>query len=90
MSCSVIGICGGEEGSSRRFLRSVGRDLDDEVGIQGDGDPVEQGDGRDDASCLEAGQCGLGHPGSGSEFNLGQAERQPPLPDVHRPGSGLR
>jgi len=30
----------------------------------------------DDAACLEAGQRGLGHSGSGGEFDLGQSERQ--------------
>jgi hypothetical protein len=32
----------------------VWRDLDDEVGVQGGGDPVKQRDGRDDTAGLEA------------------------------------
>ncbi len=53
------------------------RDLDDEVGVEIDGDTVEHGDGGDDAACLGAGERRLGHSGSGGEFNLGQPERQP-------------
>jgi hypothetical protein len=59
----------------------VGGEVDDEVGVEGGGDPVEQGDGRDDAACLEAGQGGLGHCGAGGEFDLGEPQGQAAFAD---------
>jgi hypothetical protein len=56
-------------------------DLDDEVGVQGCGDPVQERDCGDDASGFEAGQCRLGHSGSGSELVLGQAEGEAAVSD---------
>lgn len=63
------------------YLRAVRRDFDDEVGVEGDGDPVEQGDGGDDPACFETGLGRLGHSSSGGELDLGQAELQPAVAD---------
>lgn len=38
----------------RRVLCGVWRNLDDEVGVQGCGDPVQERDGRDDTGGFEA------------------------------------
>jgi hypothetical protein len=40
-----IGICGQRASPRWRWLRGVWRDLDDEVGVEGDEDAVEQRDG---------------------------------------------
>ena len=37
----------------------MGRNLDDEIGVQGGGDPVQERDGGDDAPNFEAGERGL-------------------------------
>ena len=59
----------------------MGCDLDDEVGVEGGGDPVEQGNGGDDAAGLEAGEGRLGHAGACGDLDLGQAEGQAALAD---------
>jgi hypothetical protein len=56
-------------------------DPDDEVGVQGCGDPVEKRDGRDDAAGFEARKRGLGHASPGGEFDLGQAECEAAVAD---------
>jgi hypothetical protein len=73
------------ETRSQRQLRGelcgVWGELDDEVGVQCDGDPVQERDGGDDAAGFEAGQCGLSHAGSAGEFDLGKAEGEAPFAD---------
>jgi hypothetical protein len=49
---AYMGICGWQTSPRWRRLRGVWRDLNDEVGVEGDGDPVEERDGRDDAARL--------------------------------------
>jgi hypothetical protein len=39
----------------RRVLSSVWRNLDDEIGIQGGGDPVQERNGRNNAAGFQAG-----------------------------------
>jgi hypothetical protein len=56
-------------------------DLDDEVGVERGGDPVQQRDGGYDAACFKAGQGGLGHSGAGGELGPGQAEREAAVAD---------
>jgi hypothetical protein len=55
---------------------------DDEISIEGCGDPLEQRDGRDHAARLQAGKGGLGHAGPGGELDPGQAQedRNPAWP----------
>jgi len=60
----------------RWVLCGVRGDLDDEVGVEGGGDPVQERDGGDDAAGFEAGQGGLGHASPGGELDLGQAQGQ--------------
>src|SRR6266702_6869314 len=64
-----------------RWLGGVWCDLDDEVGVESGGDPLEQGDGRDDAARFQAGEGWLGHAGAGGELDLGESEGQAPLAD---------
>jgi hypothetical protein len=42
----------------------------DQVGVEGCGDPLEQGDGGDDTACLQTGKRGLGHASPVGEFDL--------------------
>jgi hypothetical protein len=60
-----IGRCARPAAQERRWSGGVWCDLDDEVGVEGGGDPFEQGDGRDDAACFQAGEGRLGHAGAG-------------------------
>ena len=54
-----------EDAKEDRWLGGVWCDLDDEVGVESGGDPLEQGDGRDDAARFQAGEGRLGHAGAG-------------------------
>jgi hypothetical protein len=60
-----IGRCARPAAQERRWSGSVWCDLDDEVGVEGRRDPIEQRDGRDDAACFQAGEGRLGHAGAG-------------------------
>src|SRR5260370_40043615 len=53
------------------FSGSVRRDPDDEVSVESCGDALEQGNGRDDAACFEAGHSGLGYYGSCGRLRFG-------------------
>ena len=54
----------------------VGCELDDEVGVQGRADSLQEGDRGDDAAGFQPGEGRLGHFGAGCEFGLGQSQGQ--------------
>jgi hypothetical protein len=66
--------------SALRIMGSVRCDLDDEVGVQCGGDPVEDWDG-DDAAGFQARQRVLGHAGSGGQFDMRQAKGEAAFAD---------
>lgn len=66
--------------SGRPVLGRVWGEGHDEVGVEGGGYPLQQGDGGHHAAGFEAGEGGLGHAGSGGEFGLRQAQCDPPFP----------
>jgi hypothetical protein len=48
----------------------VGRDLHDEIGVEGGADPFQQRDRRHDPASFQPGQGWLRHPHLGGDFDL--------------------
>lgn len=59
----------------------MGRELDDEVSVEGCADPFQQRDRGDDAAGFQVREGRLGHLSAGCEFDLGQSQGQAAFAD---------
>ena len=59
----------------------MGRELDDEVSVEGYTDSLQQRDRRHDTTGFQTGEGGLGHLSAGCEFDLGQPQGQAAFAD---------